>query len=131
MSIDQLAAKSNIQKGQHSVARKSGVKILKSNSPQSKDSVRFGSDSQRPDHPTHTEDPQSSKPRLTHALWEGAKYAFSPKQLGWDIVFGTIATVVTAIIPPHIHALGMLPTWVAIGASIRGVQGFWAAYSQK
>jgi hypothetical protein len=63
------------------------------------------------------------------ALWLGAKAAFKPESLVFDAALGTIATILFAFMPPHIHALATLPIWIILGAIIRGVQTFQAAYS--
>lgn len=69
------------------------------------------------------------KASFNDAFMIGVKAAFNPPSLVFDGVLGTIATILFAFIPPHIQALATLPIWMILGAIIRGVQGFQAAYS--
>lgn len=109
------------------------ISFLKGTPPRGHSTINFGmhSSSQIGDtaelHTTAQQQP--NKPSFSDAFMAGAKAAFDPGSIVWDAVLGTIATVIFALIPPHIHALAVLPSWLAIGAAIRGAQGFKDAYS--
>jgi hypothetical protein len=59
------------------------------------------------------------RPTLGTAAKNVFKAAFAPWELAKDVGIGALLAVATAIIPPHAHALAMIPFSLIIGTGIR------------
>lgn len=86
------------------------------------DSVHFGGNTSSTDTSTQTDKPSFAK-KSWNGIKEGIKHAFQPSGLAWDLGIGTILAIATAIIPPHLHALAMIPFAFLVGGLLRFAQG--------
>jgi len=94
-----------------------------------KDSVRFGG----PEKSKETSDDQKSKdPNFLQKTWRGVKQGFSDaftmKEMGKDILWGSAAAVASFIIPPHAHALVMVPLVMLTLGLLRFGKGVWHGF---
>jgi hypothetical protein len=76
------------------------------------DSVRFGNDTEVKDKKT-PENEKVQEPGFVNKSWQGLKRGlkdtFNLKSMGFDFLWGSAAAAASFIIPPHAHALLMIP----------------------
>ncbi|WP_373532344.1 hypothetical protein [Vampirovibrio sp.] len=72
------------------------------------DSVRFGT-------------PTTVEPKPPNRFKIAFQTAFKARSLMHDALWGVVLSLLTAIIPPHAHALLMFPASFAVGITLRGV----------
>ena len=86
------------------------------------DSVHFSGS------PTPDGSERSTWQKTKDGIKNGLKAAFTLKDMAIDFGIGVALAIATAIIPPHVHALAMIPTAMLVGPMFRFVPGAWRGY---
>ena len=72
-----------------------------------------------------------AKPSFTTAAKNALKAAFEPWGLAKDFGVGLLLAVATVIIPPHAHALAMIPFSFIFGIGWRGTESIYRTYKPQ